>query len=125
MRTQRDYPLTLWLTTSLDSGNTIESSIIPCWERSPNVMMFRVTNASGAADVKIEVAFSNDGYNFNSYTSQDPIITSTLTEYSAKNPEEYHSIIVPSAPYIKLKVTELALLNSNVVDATIWMRELA
>lgn len=124
MRTQRNYPLTLWTAQDLDSGGTLTTNAIACWERFPDVLMFRVTNASADADVKIEVAFSNDGVNFNNYTSQDALTTSTATVYATQNPEEYHALIVPSAPWIKLKITELASANNNVVDATLWLREL-
>ena len=120
---QRLFPVTLWTDTDLDNGLTLESAVIQCFRREPDILMFQVTNAGGSADVKIEYAVSNDGVNFNSYTSQDAICTSTATVYASQGPEEYHAMIVPSAPYIKIKVTDLASLDDNVVNATLWVRD--
>ena len=121
---QRVLPIRLWATQNLDSTGTLTSPAINCQKADPDFLLFRIANAGGAADAKIEIAISNDGVNFNSFTSQDPISTSTNTDYATQNPEEYHSLNVPSAPWIKLRITELASLNTNVVDADLWVREL-
>lgn len=85
--------------------------------------MLKVVASGGTASVKLEVAVSNDGTNFNSFTSQDPIITATATEFASQGEEEYHAITVPGAPWIKLKVSDVATL-ATVVDADLWMREI-
>ena len=120
---QRIFPLTLWTAEALASGETLESAIINCTSRVPDILLFKVVGASGTGSVKIEYAISNDGVNFNEYDSQDPIITASATEFASKNEEDYHAINCPSAPFIQILVTELASLAS-VVDVTLWMREL-
>ena len=121
----RIYPLRLWTTQDLDASGVLTSGIIDCRNSDPETLLFRVTNASGNADVKIEIRISNDGTNFNSATSQDPLVASSNTDFGAANPEEYHGLIVPFAPWIRLVGTELSgTLDNSVVDATLWMREL-
>jgi hypothetical protein len=123
MYRQRLFPITLWTAQDLDNAGTLESAVIQGFTRDPDIFMFRVTNAAQAADVKIEICISNDGTNFNSYDSQEPIVESTNTEFASRNPEEFHALTLPSAPWFKIKVTELGTHDDNVVDATIWMRE--
>lgn len=114
---------TLWTDTDLDSGLTLESPVIDCQLADPEYLALKITNAGGNADAKLEVAFSTDGVTFNAYDSQDPLIASTNTEFAGKNPEDMHIIAVPGAPFIKLRLTELATLNNNVVNAQLFMRE--
>ena len=117
----RRFPLRLWTSQDLDSGGTLESGVIDCRTADPEGMLFRGT-VTGTADFKIEVAFSNDGITFNDYTSQEALVASTNTEWT--NPEDYHLVTVPWAPFIKLKITELGTNNNNVIEATLWMTEL-
>jgi hypothetical protein len=127
MAAQKLFPITLWTAQDLDNDGVLTSSVIPCITRVPDVLMFRVTHTSGAPNVKIEIAISNDGTNFNLVTSQPPISASTNTEFGSYNPQAYHALVVlPVAPWIKIVVTEIsaANLDNNVVDATLWVREL-
>ena len=119
---QRLFPITLWTAQTLTPEGTSPSPIISCLSRVPDILMFRVTAASGAASVKIEYAISNDGVNFNDYTTQTAISPATATDFTT-NPEEYHMLNCPTAPFLRLRITELAGLTS-IVDATLWMREL-
>lgn len=127
MSTQKLFPATLWTAQDLDNDGVLTSAVISCLTRVPDVLMFRVTHASGAPNVKIEIAISNDGTNFNLVTSQPPIVPATATEFASYNPQAYHALVVlPVAPWIKIVVTEIsaANLDNNVVDATLWSREL-
>jgi hypothetical protein len=121
---QRIVPVRLWDAQDLDNTGTLTSPAIDCRKADPEFLMFRITNSGGNADAKIEVAISNDGTNFNSFTSQPALVASTATDYASLNPEEYHTINVPSAPWIKIQITELATLDNNVVHGTLWVREL-
>ena len=85
--------------------------------------MLKATAAGGTASVKIEVAISNDGTNFNSFTSQAAIETASATTYAGMGEEEFHSYTVPGAPWIMFKVSDVATL-ATVVDADLWMREI-
>lgn len=118
------FPLRLWTSQDLDSGGVLESGVIDCRHADPEGMLFRVTNAGAAADVKIEAAFSNDGVTFNEYGTQDAIVASTNTEWTSQNPEDYHMVLIPWAPFLKIKITEVGTNNDNVVDAVLWMTEL-
>lgn len=120
----RLVPYRLWNAADLDSGASLTTEAIDCRFADPEYLMFRVTQGSGTPDVKIEVAISNDGTTFNEFTSQEPIIASTNTTYGSLNPQDYHSITVPGAPWIKLRVTDVAALDNNVIDADLWMREI-
>lgn len=113
----------LWQSQDLDAGGTLVSPVIDCTRSDPEYLLFRISNGSGAADAKIEFVVSFDGVTFNSYDSQDPIVASTNTEFTGKNPEELHLLTCPGAPFLKLRVTELGGLNNNVVDCDLWMRE--
>lgn len=118
---QRRYPLRLWTSQDLDNAGTLESGAIDCRTSDPEGLMIRVTNA-GAASIKIEVAFSNDGTTFNDYAAQEALVTASVSEWTI--PEDYHMVNVPWAPFVKLRVTEVASLDDNVVDAVLWMTEL-
>lgn len=117
----RLVPYRLWTSQALSSGGAIVSEAIDCRNSDPEYLMLKATAAGGTASVKIEVAVSNDGTTFNSFTSQDPIIAATATEFASQGEEEYHAIVVPGAPWIKLQVSDVAML-ATVVDATLWMR---
>lgn len=119
----RRFPLRLWTSQDLDSGGTLESGVIDCRTADPEGMLFRGT-VTGTADFKIEVAFSNDGITFNEFTSQEPLVLSTNTEWASLNPEDYHMVLVPWAPFIKLRITEVGTNDNNVIDAVLWMTEL-
>ena len=119
----RLYPLRLITATTLSALGTAETGAIDCRDSDPEYLLLKIVSASGNADVNVEVAISNDGTTFNSYTSQDPLVASTNTQYGSLNPEEYHSLVVPGAPWIKLRLTELGSLADTIADATLWMRE--
>lgn len=121
---QRRYPLRLWTTQDLASGGTLTSGVIDCRTSDAEGMLFRVTNAGGNADVKIEVAFSNDGTTFNDYDAQDDLVASTNTDWAGMAPEDYHMVLIPWAPFLKIKVTEVGTNDDNVIDAVLWMTEL-
>ena len=113
----------LWTAEAVASGATLTSAAIPCRSGDPEYLMFQVTSAGGAADVRIEFTISNDGVTFNAVAEQDDIVTSTATEFaSPKGPEALHVLSCPSAPWIKILVTELASLADTLVTATLWMR---
>lgn len=119
---QRLFRHVLWKAQDLDSGASIVSGVIDCRNADPEYLMLKVTAAGGTASVKVEVAISTDGSTFNSFTSQEAIDSATATTYASLNPEEYHSLLVPGAPWIKLRLTDVASLTT-VVDADLWMRE--
>lgn len=113
---QRRYPLRLWSATALAASGTLETGVIDCRTSDPEGLMLKVSSAAGTADAKLEVSYSNDGTTFNAYTAQDPIST---------QPEDFHLILVPWAPYLKLKLTELSASNTDtVVTGVLWMTEI-
>ena len=113
----------LWVAEPVASGQTLTSAAISCRFGDPEHLMIQVTSAGGAADVKIEYRISNDGVTFNDVAEQDDILASTATEFaSPKGPEALHVLTCPSAPWIKILVTELASLSDTLVTATLWMR---
>ena len=122
---QRRYPLRLWSATALAASGTLETGVIDCRTSDPEGLMLKVSSATGTADAKLEVSCSNDGTTFNAYTAQDPIVSSTNTAYSSTQPEDFHLILVPWAPYLKLKLTELSASNTDtVVTGDLWMTEI-
>lgn len=115
--------VTLWSGQDLDSLAAIESSGTRTNLMSAIGLMFRVTNAGGNASVKIEYALSKDGV---TYTSYDTVVdAATATTWAGNSPEGWHqyAITFNAAPYIKFKVTDLATLNNNVVDAVLVFSE--
>ena len=113
----------LWVAEPVASGETLASAAISCRFGDPEYLMFQVTSVNEAANVRIEFTISNDGVTFNAVTEQDDIVTSTATEFaSPKGPEALHVLSCPSAPWIKILVTELASIADTLVTATLWMR---
>jgi hypothetical protein len=125
MATVRLFPTTLWTAQSVAANGSTESPVIDCLTRQPDILMFKVaTTLLIEPNVKLEVAFSNDGVNFNFYTSQDPLITDSASVFSASTVQDYHALTCPSAPYLKLKVTDISGFDDNcLVSATLWMRD--
>lgn len=121
----RLFPYRLVAATTIGASGSVESPIINSQKADPEVLMLRVTSVAGAADVRVQYCISNDGITFNSYTSQDDLVTSTATEFAGKGPEEYHALVLPLAPWMKVKVTDVtAALVDTIVDLTLWSREL-
>lgn len=114
----------LWAAEPVAQGGTLTSAAIACRFGDPEYLMFQVTATSENADVRIEFTISNDGVTFNAVAEQDDIVTSTATEFaSPKGPEALHVLTCPSAPWIKILVTEATGTNDNtLVTATLWMR---
>lgn len=119
------YSIKLFDTQTLNSAGVLTSGIIDLRRGDAEFLMFRITQA-GAADARIGYRISNDGVTFNLVTSQAALVASTNTAFASPlNPKDYHSINTPiEAPWIMIVVTELASLNTNIVDATLWCREL-
>ena len=113
----------LWTAQLIESSEALTSDAIMCTRGDPEYLLVRVVG-TGAAAVKIEYQISGDGVNFNEETSQDPIVLSTATEFaSPKNPEDWHVIVCPGAPWIKLVVTELSgTVADTALDVVLWMR---
>ena len=114
----------LWSATAITSGGTLTSPPIDCRRADPDHLDLQITSvASAVPSIKLEVAFSSDGVTFNPFTSQDPMIAATLTDYAA-DPEAMHVLgNVPSASWIKFLVTELASTDDTLVTAILWLRE--
>jgi hypothetical protein len=115
----------LWVDTALGDDEVLTSVPIACKWGDPEHLMFRVTSVSGTANVKIQFLVSNDGTTFNTATSQDALVASTLLTFAAPlNPEDYHVLTCPAAPWIKIVVTEISAgsLTDTRLDATLWMR---
>ena len=114
----------LWTAAAVAQGATLTSAIISCRFSDPEFLMIQVTAAGENADIKIEYVISNDGITFNDAAEQDDILPSTATEFaSPKAPEALHVINCPSAPWIRILVTEATGTNdATLVTATLWMR---
>lgn len=122
---QRRYPLRLWNATTLAASATLESGVIDCRTSDPEGLMFKVSAVAETADVKIEVAFSNDGATFNEYDTQDSLVDSTNTDWASTNPEDYHLVNIPWAPFVIIRITELSTTNAaTLINGTLWMTEL-
>lgn len=120
----RLVPLRLLTAQDLDSGGTVETGVIDLRTADLDHCVIQIVQSGGDADVKIQAAISIDGTTFNDYDSQEDIIASTNTEWTGANPEDPHSFLVAvSAPFIKLKLTELATLNDNTITLTGYLKE--
>ena len=122
----RLVPLRLWSATALGTDAVLTTGPIDCRNQDPEVLMFRAASVAGTADVKLQYKISNDGITFNSIDSQADLVSTTVTEFTGANPEEYHALNIPLAPWIELVVTEIsaANLSDTLIDGTLWMREL-
>lgn len=124
MASQARYSMPLWEATALAASGTLVTGVIDCRRGDPEGLLLKVTG-TGTPDVKLEAAFSNDGVTFNAYTAQDPIVASTNTEYATLQPQDFHLIGIPWAPFLKLKLTELTgSVADTVVTGELWLTEL-
>lgn len=122
---ERLVPLRLLTAQDLDSGASVETGVIDCRNGSLDHLLIKIVQGSGNADVRIQVALSEDGTNFNSYDSQDDVITSTATEFAGKNPEELHPFLcTENAPFLRFKITDAATLDNNSVTLVGYLREI-
>lgn len=112
----------LWETQDLDSGASLTTGVIDTRRMHSMTLILRVTNAGGDADVSIKYAVSPDGTNFGSY--DNVVESSTKTEHATNNPEDYHEYeIATGSSFIKIRVTDIATLNNNVVDGVLHFVE--
>lgn len=122
---ERLVPVRLLTAQDLDSGGSVETPVVDCRKGSLDHLLIKIAQASGDADVKVQVAISEDGITFNSYDSQDDVIASTATEFAGQGPEELHSFLCTvTAPFLRFKITDLSTTNNNVVDLTGFLKEI-
>lgn len=115
--------VTLWTAEALSSGGTLTSKALSSHAMDPDQLLLKATSASGAADVKIEYQIAQDNAGtFGSSTANDPICSSTATEFSGQAPEEYHLYALPTAPTFRIVVTELGLNSDTLISATALFR---
>lgn len=123
MAMRRVVPILLWNAAAIADAGTLVSGVLDCRYGEPETMRFQVTSATGTADVKLEWAGSDDGVTFNAVTCEDPIVASTNTTYTSKNPEDAHYLVIPWAPFLQFTVTDLASTGDSKVSGTLWLRE--
>jgi hypothetical protein len=113
----------LWTAAPLGALGILRSVPLSNLALDPEVLLFQATSVAGAADVKIEFEIAQDGAGtFGSATANDPLVSSTATEYAGKAPEEVHSILLPAATLFRLLVTELGNNADTLVTATAHFR---
>lgn len=122
---ERLVPVRLLIAQDLDSGGSVETPVIDCRKGSLDHCTIKIVQSGGDANLRIQAAISDDGVTFNDYGSQEDIIASTNTEWTGSGPEDLHSFLVAvAAPFIKLKLTELATLDNNSVTLTGYLKEI-
>jgi hypothetical protein len=113
----------IWSAEPITALGTLTSVPLSAVGMDPETLLFKCTSVAGAADVKIEFKLAQDGAGtFGSATAQDPLVSSTATEYAGKLPEEAHEILLPSAATFQLLVTELGNNADTLVSATARFR---
>lgn len=119
----RLVPIRLWQSDTLVSGGSLETPPIDLRNADPDHLALLVDSASGTADVKVEVAFSDDGVTFNNYDDQDPIVASTAVEWTAGHEESPHDVSpIPRSAFIRLQLTDLSA-SETLVTGTLWIEE--
>lgn len=96
----------LWTAETVNATAAITSPVLDLrWsDRTSYVVFLKAVPSSGTADVKIEVALSADGTNFDNFLTS--LTASSNTQFSA-TPHDYHTypLDAQGMPYCKIKVT--------------------
>jgi hypothetical protein len=82
-------------------------------------LLVQAASTTGDADISIEYAVSHDGETFGEYTDNDPIVTSSQSEF--ETPEGLTAIPMPNmlAPFVKFRLTGV---GSNPADTVVTIR---
>lgn len=103
---------TLWDAATLAASGSLESSVISCQQNDIEYLALKAV-AGGVANVRIQFKISNDGGStFNEYADQDDIQASTIAAHPT-TPDDMHHYLVPAHPHLKIKVTELAAVQTT------------
>lgn len=111
----------LWSAADLDAAATLVSGPIDVRYFESVALLLKATHSSGTPSLKAEYAVGHDGEDFGDFSALTEIEddTANIGGSATPDPENWHSFAFDpgGACFIKIRLTELAALNNNVVDA--------